>query len=170
MKWYDYGYLEEIEVQREDQKHYKFKEGDFPRLHLYDIEDRLLLLVQKKLSNLERDVIFDLGVALRMFTKCIVILRRVEELNWCKLVSRKLPERSLILQAIYILSDITNIIHTLHTNTPQEISIVDKYKKTVDSPRNEHLARYIVIGLTHLLDLIFHALLKPEDGVLANKE
>ncbi|GKC88535.1 hypothetical protein Tco_1149184 [Tanacetum coccineum] len=81
MKWYDYGYLEEIEVQREDQKHYKFKEGNFPRLHLYDIEDRLLLLVQKKLSNLERDVIFDLGVALRMFTKCIVILRRVEELQ-----------------------------------------------------------------------------------------
>ncbi|GKC82341.1 hypothetical protein Tco_1138058 [Tanacetum coccineum] len=42
------------------------KEGDFPRLHLHDIEDMLLLLVQKKLSNLERDVIFDLGVALRM--------------------------------------------------------------------------------------------------------
>ncbi|GJS97028.1 hypothetical protein Tco_0803996 [Tanacetum coccineum] len=64
MKWYDYGYLEEIEVQREDQQLYKFKEGDFPRLHLHDIEDMLLLLVQKKLSNLERDVIFDLGVAL----------------------------------------------------------------------------------------------------------
>ncbi|GJW23097.1 hypothetical protein Tco_0033719 [Tanacetum coccineum] len=27
MKWYDYGYLEEIEVQRDDQKLYKFKEG-----------------------------------------------------------------------------------------------------------------------------------------------
>nr|GEV05692.1 hypothetical protein [Tanacetum cinerariifolium]GEX44645.1 hypothetical protein [Tanacetum cinerariifolium] len=34
MKWYDYGYLEEIVVQREDQHHYKFKEGDFPRLNL----------------------------------------------------------------------------------------------------------------------------------------
>ncbi|GJZ29304.1 hypothetical protein Tco_0573951, partial [Tanacetum coccineum] len=43
MKWYDYGYLEEIEVRREDQHLYKFKEGDFPRLHLYDIEDMLLL-------------------------------------------------------------------------------------------------------------------------------
>ncbi|GJW22977.1 hypothetical protein Tco_0033599 [Tanacetum coccineum] len=27
MKWYDYGYLEEIEVRREDQQLYKFKEG-----------------------------------------------------------------------------------------------------------------------------------------------
>nr|GEV59649.1 hypothetical protein [Tanacetum cinerariifolium] len=66
MKWYDYGYLEEIEVQREDQKLYKFKKGDFPRLNLRDIKDMLLLLVQKKLSKLERDVIFDFGVALWM--------------------------------------------------------------------------------------------------------
>nr|GFC61915.1 hypothetical protein [Tanacetum cinerariifolium] len=69
MKWYDYGYLEEIEVRREDQQLYKFKEGEFPRLHLHDIEDMLVLLVQKKLSNIERDVIFDLGVALRMLTR-----------------------------------------------------------------------------------------------------
>ncbi|GKC88576.1 hypothetical protein Tco_1149225, partial [Tanacetum coccineum] len=48
-KCYDYGYLEEIEVRREDQQLYKFREGDFPRLNLHDIEDILLLLVQKKL-------------------------------------------------------------------------------------------------------------------------
>ncbi|GJZ23633.1 hypothetical protein Tco_0561092 [Tanacetum coccineum] len=66
MKWYDYGYLEEIIVRREDQTLNKFKEGDFPRLNLHDIEDLLLLLVQKKLSNLEKDVIFDLNVALRI--------------------------------------------------------------------------------------------------------
>ncbi|GKF92163.1 hypothetical protein Tco_0278882, partial [Tanacetum coccineum] len=30
MKWYDYGYLDGIEVLREDQELYKFKEGDFP--------------------------------------------------------------------------------------------------------------------------------------------
>ncbi|GJU86544.1 hypothetical protein Tco_1294090 [Tanacetum coccineum] len=52
MKKYDYGHLEEIEVRREDQKLYKFREGDFPRLRLQDIEDMLLLLVQKKLANL----------------------------------------------------------------------------------------------------------------------
>nr|GEY63951.1 hypothetical protein [Tanacetum cinerariifolium] len=45
MKWYDYGYLEEIISRREDQTLHKFKEGDFPRLNLHDIEDLLLLLV-----------------------------------------------------------------------------------------------------------------------------
>ncbi|GJW82233.1 hypothetical protein Tco_0146208 [Tanacetum coccineum] len=64
-----------------DQTLHKFKEGDFPRLNLCDIEDLLLPLVQKKLSNLEKDVIFDLNVALRMFTRRIDILKRVEDLQ-----------------------------------------------------------------------------------------
>ncbi|GJW77582.1 hypothetical protein Tco_0139264 [Tanacetum coccineum] len=81
MKMYDYGYLEEIIVRRDDNTLYKFKEGDFPYLNLRDIEDMLLLLVQKKISNLERDVIFDLNVALRIFTKIIVILKGVEDLQ-----------------------------------------------------------------------------------------
>ncbi|GJV78403.1 hypothetical protein Tco_1509987 [Tanacetum coccineum] len=55
MKKYDYVHLEEIEVRREDQKLYKFREGDFPRLNLQDIEDMLLLLVQQKLTNLTID-------------------------------------------------------------------------------------------------------------------
>ncbi|GKC93517.1 hypothetical protein Tco_1158959, partial [Tanacetum coccineum] len=38
----------------------KFKEGDFPRLNLCDIKDMLLLLVQKKLSNLDVDDRYDL--------------------------------------------------------------------------------------------------------------
>ncbi|GJZ53348.1 hypothetical protein Tco_0608233 [Tanacetum coccineum] len=46
MKKYDYGHLEEIEVRRDDQKLYTFKEGDFKRLHPQDIEDMLLLLIQ----------------------------------------------------------------------------------------------------------------------------
>nr|GFA69847.1 hypothetical protein [Tanacetum cinerariifolium] len=79
MKWYDYGYLEEIEVQRKDQQLYKFRECDFPRLNLRDIEDMLLLLVQEKLSNLERDVIFDLKVAFWMFTRRVVIFKRPED-------------------------------------------------------------------------------------------
>ncbi|GKB24498.1 hypothetical protein Tco_0863899 [Tanacetum coccineum] len=52
MKMYDYGHLEEIEVRRDDQKLYTFKEGDFKRLRLQDIEDMLLLLIQQKLTNL----------------------------------------------------------------------------------------------------------------------
>ncbi|GJV33372.1 hypothetical protein Tco_1393772 [Tanacetum coccineum] len=55
-----------ISFEREDQKLYKFKEGDFQRLNLRDIEYMLLLLVQKKIANLKKDFIFDFNVALRM--------------------------------------------------------------------------------------------------------
>ncbi|GJX48424.1 hypothetical protein Tco_0273614 [Tanacetum coccineum] len=81
MKGYDYGHLDEIEVRREDQQLYTFKEGDFPRLHIQDIKDMLLLLVQQKLTNLMIDERYDLNVALRMFTRRIVIERRVEDLQ-----------------------------------------------------------------------------------------
>ncbi|GJZ25184.1 hypothetical protein Tco_0562643, partial [Tanacetum coccineum] len=65
----------------EDQQLYKLVEGDFPRLNMLDIEDMLLLLVQKKLSNLERDDLFDLNMALRMFTRRVVILKQVEDVQ-----------------------------------------------------------------------------------------
>ncbi|GKA22998.1 hypothetical protein Tco_0708960 [Tanacetum coccineum] len=66
MKMYDYGHLEEIEARRDDQKLYTFKEGDFKRLRLQDIEDMLLLLIQQKLTNLPINKRYDLNVALRM--------------------------------------------------------------------------------------------------------
>ncbi|GJY63657.1 hypothetical protein Tco_0465117, partial [Tanacetum coccineum] len=53
IKSYDYGHLDEIEVRREDQQLYKFKE----------------------------DERYDLNVALRMFTRHIVFQRRVEDLQ-----------------------------------------------------------------------------------------
>ncbi|GJS31986.1 hypothetical protein Tco_0492606 [Tanacetum coccineum] len=81
MKKYDYGHLEEIEVCRVDQKLYMFKEGNFKRQRLQDIEDMLLLLVQQKLTNLTIDERYDLNVALRMYTRRIVIQRRVEDLQ-----------------------------------------------------------------------------------------
>nr|GEV50004.1 hypothetical protein [Tanacetum cinerariifolium] len=71
----------EIVVRRDDNVLYKFKESDFLRLNLYDIEDTLLLLVQKKLSNLDIDDRYDLGVALRIFTRRIVILYCVKDLQ-----------------------------------------------------------------------------------------
>ncbi|GKC06198.1 hypothetical protein Tco_0997808 [Tanacetum coccineum] len=71
MNWYDYGYLEEIVIRREDQQLYKFKEGDFLRLNLCNIEDLLLLLVQKKLSNLERDVIYWFGTLYWRFVRAV---------------------------------------------------------------------------------------------------
>nr|GFA53572.1 hypothetical protein [Tanacetum cinerariifolium] len=57
------------------------RERDFKRLHLQDIEDILLLLVQGKLSNLTVEERFAFNVSLRMFTRSIVIQRRVEDLQ-----------------------------------------------------------------------------------------
>nr|GEW83331.1 hypothetical protein [Tanacetum cinerariifolium] len=52
VEWHNYKHLDWISVRRDDDKIYKFKEGNFKRLRLQDIEDMLLLLVQGKLSNL----------------------------------------------------------------------------------------------------------------------
>ncbi|GJS03660.1 hypothetical protein Tco_0320168, partial [Tanacetum coccineum] len=52
VKWHNYKHLDWITVHRDDDKLYKFKEGDFNRLRIQDIEDMLLLLVQGKLTNL----------------------------------------------------------------------------------------------------------------------
>nr|GEZ55694.1 hypothetical protein [Tanacetum cinerariifolium] len=44
VKWYNYKHLDWITVRRDDDKLYKFKEGNFKRLRIQDIEDMLLLL------------------------------------------------------------------------------------------------------------------------------
>ncbi|GJT30768.1 hypothetical protein Tco_0911043 [Tanacetum coccineum] len=63
-KWYGYGHLKEIEARRSDQQLYTFMEGDFPRLHLNDIEDMLLLVVQKRLFNLKgEDIVIPMVAA-----------------------------------------------------------------------------------------------------------
>nr|GFA49908.1 hypothetical protein [Tanacetum cinerariifolium] len=81
VEWYNDKHLDWILVPRDDDKIYKFKEGDFKRLRLQDIEDMLLLLVQGKLSNLTVEEHFPFNVSLRMFTRSIVIQRRVEDLQ-----------------------------------------------------------------------------------------
>nr|GEV46295.1 hypothetical protein [Tanacetum cinerariifolium] len=65
----------------DDDKLYKFKEGNFKRLHIQDIKDMLLFLVQGKLSNLTVEECFAFNVSLRMFTRSIVIQRRLEDLQ-----------------------------------------------------------------------------------------
>ncbi|GJT83408.1 hypothetical protein Tco_1057750 [Tanacetum coccineum] len=60
---------------------YRFKEGDFPRLHINDIENMLLLLVHNRLKNLSGDDDFKFIIALRMFTRSLVIQKRVEDLQ-----------------------------------------------------------------------------------------
>nr|GEZ15225.1 hypothetical protein [Tanacetum cinerariifolium] len=81
VEWHNYKHLDWISVRRDDDKIYKFKEGDFKRLRLQDIEDMLLLLIQGKLSNLTIEERFAFNVSLRMFTRSIVIKRRVEDLQ-----------------------------------------------------------------------------------------
>nr|GEW21795.1 uncharacterized mitochondrial protein AtMg00810-like [Tanacetum cinerariifolium] len=81
VEWHSYKHLDWITVRRDDDKLYKFKKGDFKRLRLQDIEDMPLLLVQGKLSNLTVEERFAFNVSLRMFTRSIVIQRRVEDLQ-----------------------------------------------------------------------------------------
>ncbi|GJR88340.1 RNA-directed DNA polymerase, eukaryota, partial [Tanacetum coccineum] len=50
-----------------------FKEGDFHRLRIQDIEDMLLLLVQGKVTNLSVEECIAFNVSLRMFTRRVVI-------------------------------------------------------------------------------------------------
>nr|GEY99838.1 hypothetical protein [Tanacetum cinerariifolium] len=65
-----------------------FKEGDFKRLRLQDIEDILLLLVQGKLSNLTVEERFAFNVSLRMFHQHLATCGRSST------GSRKLPEEA----------------------------------------------------------------------------
>ncbi|GJX14438.1 hypothetical protein Tco_0206196 [Tanacetum coccineum] len=81
MRKHGYGYLREIEVRRADNDLYTFKEGDFLRLRINDIEDMLLLIVQYRLTNLSSDDVSDFAIALRMFTRSRVIQKRVEDLQ-----------------------------------------------------------------------------------------
>ncbi|GJZ05305.1 hypothetical protein Tco_0538580 [Tanacetum coccineum] len=73
MRKHGYGYLREIEVRRADNELYTFKEGDFPRLRINDIEDMLILIVQNRLTNLSGDDVYNFAIALRMFTRSMVI-------------------------------------------------------------------------------------------------
>ncbi|GKC40323.1 hypothetical protein Tco_1052707, partial [Tanacetum coccineum] len=80
VEWHNYKHLDWITVYRNDDKLYTFKEGDYNRLRLQDIKDMLILVVQGKLTNLNVKERLALGVSLRMFTRSIVLRRRVEDL------------------------------------------------------------------------------------------
>nr|GEZ75020.1 hypothetical protein [Tanacetum cinerariifolium]GFA08382.1 hypothetical protein [Tanacetum cinerariifolium] len=81
VEWHNYKHLDWITVRRYDDKLYKFKEGDFKRLRIQETEDMLPLLVQGKLTNLTVEERFAFNVSLRIFTRSIVIQRRVEDLQ-----------------------------------------------------------------------------------------
>ncbi|GJY19024.1 hypothetical protein Tco_0390515 [Tanacetum coccineum] len=81
VEWQNYKHLDWITVWRDDDILYKFKEGDFHRLRIQDIEDMLLLLVQGKVTNLNVEERIAFNVSLRMFTRSVVIQRRMEDLQ-----------------------------------------------------------------------------------------
>nr|GEV05446.1 hypothetical protein [Tanacetum cinerariifolium] len=64
VEWHNYKHLDWITVQRDDDNLYKFKEGNFKRLRIQDIEDMLLILVQRKLTNLTVEERFAFNVSL----------------------------------------------------------------------------------------------------------
>ncbi|GJZ12920.1 hypothetical protein Tco_0548150 [Tanacetum coccineum] len=66
VEWHNYKHLDWITVRRDDDKLYTFKEGDFNRLRIQDIEDMLLLLVQGKLTNLTVEERLAFNVSLRI--------------------------------------------------------------------------------------------------------
>ncbi|GJZ66353.1 hypothetical protein Tco_0623049 [Tanacetum coccineum] len=80
VEWHNYKHLDWITVRRDDDKLYRFKEGDFNRLRIQDIEDMLLLLVQGKLTNLTIEERLAFNVSLRMFTRRLSNQRHVEVL------------------------------------------------------------------------------------------
>ncbi|GJV52436.1 hypothetical protein Tco_1448177 [Tanacetum coccineum] len=79
-----------------------------------------------KLFKLEKDVIFDLNVALRMFTRRVVILKRVEDLQlgvetYQKKLNLTKPET--------FRSDISKMTPYTAYKNPQGIIYLDKYKR-----------------------------------------
>ncbi|GJX97435.1 hypothetical protein Tco_0353233 [Tanacetum coccineum] len=99
------------------EKHYKFKEGVFPNLHLNDIEDMLLLIAQNKLFNLDGDVIVDFLTALKMFSRGIIVKNRVEDVQ----LGVESYQRKLNL--------------TKPQRTCQHISVKEPYTPNFDPPR-----------------------------------
>ncbi|GKB28289.1 hypothetical protein Tco_0867690 [Tanacetum coccineum] len=72
LKWHDYKHLDWITVRRDDDKLYTFKEGDFKRLLLQDIEDMLILLAQGKMTNLNVE---DLQLGVESYQKKLNITK-----------------------------------------------------------------------------------------------
>nr|GEY38560.1 hypothetical protein [Tanacetum cinerariifolium] len=126
MKKYDYGHLEDIEVHRDDQQLYMFKEGDFKRLCLQDIEDMLLLLIQQNLTNLTIDERYDLNLALRMYTRRIVIQKRVEDLQ---LGVESYQKKLNLTKSGTYKSNLRNKTAYTSYSGPHEIINVDQFKR-----------------------------------------
>ncbi|GJV09359.1 hypothetical protein Tco_1347015 [Tanacetum coccineum] len=83
-------------------------------------------LSPKETLHLEKDVIFDLNVALRMFTRRIVILKRVEDLQ---LGVKSYQKKLNLTKPETFRSDITKMTPYTAYKNPQGIIYLDKYKR-----------------------------------------
>nr|GEZ39825.1 hypothetical protein [Tanacetum cinerariifolium] len=114
MRKHGYGYLRGIEVRRADNNLYRFEEGNFPRLRINDIEGMLLFVVHNRLINLSGDDIFDFTIALRMFTKSLVIQKRVKDLQ---LGVKSYQKKINVTKPKTTKTNIRKVTHTLHIKT-----------------------------------------------------
>nr|GFD27261.1 hypothetical protein [Tanacetum cinerariifolium] len=55
VEWHNYKHLDWITVRRDDDKLYKFKEGDFKKLRIQDIED-ISIIIQRRVEDLQLSV------------------------------------------------------------------------------------------------------------------
>nr|GEU59645.1 hypothetical protein [Tanacetum cinerariifolium] len=149
-KWYGYGHLEEIEVRRANQQLYKFMEGDFPRLHLNDIEDMLILVVQNMLFNLKGDVIVNLTVVLHMFTRHIVIQKRVEDLQ---LRVESYRKKLNITRPKTFKTDISNLVPYIAYFNPRGVIYVYKLNRN-RLMRTDELYKFSDDTLTSVRDIL----------------
>nr|GEV36244.1 hypothetical protein [Tanacetum cinerariifolium] len=78
---HSYKHLDWIMVRKDDDKIYKFKEDDFKRLRIQEIEDMLLLLVQGKLTNMIVKNALPLTSLFECLQRSIMIQRRMEDLQ-----------------------------------------------------------------------------------------
>ncbi|GJW04766.1 hypothetical protein Tco_1563622 [Tanacetum coccineum] len=82
-----YGYTRGLESSHDvySTKHIlavtRVEEGNFPRLRINDIEDMLLLVVRNRLTNLSGNDVSDFAIALRMFTRSMVIQKTTKDLQ-----------------------------------------------------------------------------------------
>ncbi|GKA24766.1 hypothetical protein Tco_0710799 [Tanacetum coccineum] len=78
---FNYGFLTRIDIKRVDGKTYTFKESDYPRLSLNDIEDMFLLKVQGKLHHFPRETEFDMANSLLVYIRSLVIKKKVKDVQ-----------------------------------------------------------------------------------------
>ncbi|GKB83605.1 hypothetical protein Tco_0950500, partial [Tanacetum coccineum] len=147
MRKHGYRYLEEIVVRRANNVLYEFKEGDFLRLRINDIEDMLILVVQNRLINISGDDVADFAIALRMFTRSLVIQKRVEDLqlgveSYQKMINVTKPDTTRL--------DLRKRHPYTPYKDPQGFIFVDDYKRN-RLMRSDELYKFCDGTLTRLL-------------------